>query len=297
MQCAQAQAKRSARTSKLDCAPSAHSICSVRAPRCVMRAGMVEGVAAARDIAAVLNVRRANLRAMQSETIAILGGTGEQGLGLALRFAKAGRGVTIGSRVAARAQKAAEEVAAKTGTNNVQGAGNADAARGAPVVILSLPFEHTAATLKELRKAEALRAGQILVSMGVPLAAAIGDGAMRPLGVWQGSCAQMCAALVPDGVHVVSAFQNVPAHRLQNLAQPVECDVIISGAPEARAQVMALCKLVPGLRAVNGGPLANARIVEEWTALLIGLNIRYKLPEGFGLRLTMDEGRLEAPAQ
>ena len=85
---------------------------------------------------------------------------------------------------------------------------------------------------------------------------------------------------------MVSAFQNVSAHRLQHLEDPVECDVIVSGEKAPREAVMALCPLVPGLRAVNGGPLANARIVEQITALLIGLNARYQVPEGLGLRLT-----------
>jgi NADPH-dependent F420 reductase len=131
-----------------------------------------------------------------------------------------------------------------------------------------------------------LVAGQIVVSMGVPLATAIGDGAVRTLGVWQGSCAEMVEALVPKGVHVVSAFQNVSAHRLQHLEHPVECDVLVSGPKEPRERVMALCGLVPGLRAVDGGPLANARIVEAITALLIGLNIRYNVSDGVGVRFT-----------
>jgi len=151
-------------------------------------------------------------------------------------------------------------------------------------VILSVPFEHGASTVKGL--AEAFEPGQILVSMAVPLAAAIGDGAMRTIGVWQGSAAEMVAGLVPEGVRVVSAFQNVAAHRLMDLDHPVECDVIVSGAPKDREPVMALCELVPGLRALNGGPLGNARIVEEMTALMIGLNVRYKKPEGCGVRFT-----------
>ena len=114
---------------------------------------------------------------------------------------------------------------------------------------------------------------KIVVSMGVPLASAIGDAAVRTVGVWQGSCAELVASLVPAGVEVVSAFQNVSAHRLQHLPDPVECDVVVSGAKEARARVSALCALVPGLRALDGGPLANARYVEAWTALLIGLNV------------------------
>ena len=216
--------------------------------------------------------------------IAILGGTGDQGLGLALRFAKAGRTVLIGSRVPERAETAAREVAASVPGAKVAGAGNPEATSRAAIVILSVPFEHMAGTMKAIK--EALRPGQIVVSMGVPLAACIGDGAMRTLGVWQGSCAELVASLTPGGVHVVSAFQNVSAHRLRELGHPVECDVVVSGAPEPRKTVMALCELVPGLRAVDGGPLANARIVESITALLIGLNIRYKVPAGIGIRLT-----------
>jgi len=151
-------------------------------------------------------------------------------------------------------------------------------------VILSVPFEHSASTVKGVR--DQLREGQILVSMGVPLATAVGDGAARTIGIWQGSCAELVKSLVPRGVEVVSAFQNVSAHRLQNLEESVECDVVVSGSKSARERVMALCPLVPGLRAVDGGPLSNARIVEQMTALLIGMNMRYKTPEGLGVRFT-----------
>jgi NADPH-dependent F420 reductase len=218
------------------------------------------------------------------DAIAILGGTGDQGLGLALRFAKAGRRVVIGSRKADRAVAAADEVRARVPGGRVEGFENAEAARRARIVILSVPFEHTAATVKGIR--DALRPGQLVVCMAVPLATAIGDGAVRTVGIWQGSAAELVADLVPEGVAVVSAFQNVSAHRLQHLEEPVECDVIVSGEKAPREAVMALCALVPGLRAVNGGPLANARIVEQITALLIGLNARYKVPEGLGIRLT-----------
>jgi len=218
------------------------------------------------------------------EAIAILGGTGDQGLGLALRFARAGRPVVIGSRVAERAHKAADHVRQAVPEARVSGFENAEAAGRAPIVILSVPFEHTASTVKSIR--DALSPGQILVSMGVPLATAIGDGALRTLGVWQGSCAELVASLAPRGVEVVSAFQNVSAHRLQRLDQAVECDVVVSGPRGPRERVMELCGLVPGLRAVDGGPLANARIVEALTALLIGLNARHKVPEGLGIRFT-----------
>jgi NADPH-dependent F420 reductase len=221
---------------------------------------------------------------MNPNAIAILGGTGDQGLGLALRFAKAGRPVFIGSRKLDRAVAAAQEVRDAVAGAQVEGLDNADAVAQAPIVILSVPFEHMAGTVKAVK--ERLVADQIVVSMGVPLATAIGDGAVRTVGVWQGSCAELVAALVPAGVHVVSAFQNVSAHRLRELVHPVECDVVVSGAPGPRKTVMALCELVPGLRAIDGGPLANARFVEGVTALLIGLNVRYKIPEGVGLRFT-----------
>ena len=221
---------------------------------------------------------------MNPNAIAILGGTGDQGLGLALRFAKAGRPILIGSRKLDRALAAADEVRAAVPGAEIEGLDNTDAVAKAPLVILSVPFEHTASTVKAVK--ERLVPDQIVVSMGVPLATAIGDGAVRTVGVWQGSCAELVAALVPAGVHVVSAFQNVSAHRLRELDHPVECDVVVSGPPGPRKAVMALCSLVPGLRGVDGGPLANARFVEGVTALLIGLNVRYKVPAGVGLRFT-----------
>jgi len=206
-----------------------------------------------------------------NDAIAILGGTGDQGPGLALRFAKAGRGVVIGSRKTEKAEQVAREILEAVPGASVTGFENAEATRRARIVILSVPFEHTASTVKSLRPV---------------LTEGIGDGATRTLGLWQGSCAEMVKALVPDGVLVVSAFQNISAHRLRDLDHAVECDVVVSGPKAAREAVMALCPLVPGLRAIDGGPLSNARIVEEITALLIGLNIRYKVPEGFGIRFT-----------
>jgi len=219
-----------------------------------------------------------------SESIAILGGTGDQGRGLALRFCQAGRKVIIGSRKAERAVEAAENVRSQVADADVEGFGNEEATAKADLVILSVPFEHTASTVKGIK--ESLREGQIVVSMAVPLATAIGDGAVRTVGIWQGSAAEMVKSLVPKGVDVVSAFQNVSAHRLQHLGEPVECDVVVSGPKAARQKIMDLCPLVDGLRALDGGPLSNARIVEDITALIIGLNIRHKAPDGLGIRFT-----------
>ncbi len=216
--------------------------------------------------------------------IAILGGTGDQGFGLALRFAKAGRKVLIGSRQADRAVKAAEEIRALVPTADVAGFDNPTATTQAEIVVLSLPFEHMATTIKGLK--ESLKPGQIFLSMVVPLASSIGGAASQMLQVWQGSAAELAESLLPKDVSVVSAFQNVSATHLRDLEHEVDADVIVSGGKDARAVVMELCKLVPGVRAIDGGPLSNARIVESLTALMIGINIRYKVPEGVGLRFT-----------
>ncbi len=230
---------------------------------------------------------------MSKDVVAILGGTGDQGLGLAYRFAAAGRPVRIGSRKEQRALAAVEEITGKLPDADLAGFENAAATRAAAggIVILSVPFEHTVSTTKSIR--EALAPDTVLVSMGVPLATSIGDVAGRVVGVSQGSCAELVAALAPEGIEVVSAFQNVSAQRLLALDEPVECDVIISGAKSARERVQALCADIPGTRAIDGGPLYNARYVEQLTALMIGLNIRYKVREGTGLRIT---GLRDVPA-
>ena len=223
---------------------------------------------------------------MAKDVVAILGGTGDQGLGLAYRFAAAGRPVRIGSRKQQRALDAANQVRERTASADLAGLENAEATRAAAggIVIVSVPFEHTVGTIKSIR--DALEPGTVLVSMGVPLATAVGDVAGRTVGVSQGSCAELIDSLVPDEIPVISAFQNVAALRLLALDEPVECDVIVSGQKLARQRVMALCDDIPGTRAIDGGPLYNARYVEQWTALMIGINIRYKLREGTGLRIT-----------
>jgi NADPH-dependent F420 reductase len=136
--------------------------------------------------------------------------------------------------------------------------------------------------LKHLKPA--LRAGQILIDTTVPLAASIGGRATRTLEVWQGSAAQQAAELAPEGVAVAAAFHNISAELLQQQG-PVDCDVIVcSDNKEAGKRVRELGRKIPGVRAVDGGKLENARIVEQITAVLIGLNMRYKGHSG--LRIT-----------
>jgi len=215
--------------------------------------------------------------------IAVLGGTGPEGFGLALRWAQAGEIVVIGSRDPKRAQEAAEKIKQKVGANaKISGSENSAACAAADLLVLTIPFEGHAALLKQLKPV--IRPGSIVIDATVPLAASVGGRATRTLGVWQGSAAQETAELVPKGVSVVAAFQNLGAELL-NTDDPIDCDVIVcSDDPAATQLVRALAAKIPGVRAIDGGKLENARILEQITALLIGLNIRQK--GHTGIRIT-----------
>jgi hypothetical protein len=216
-------------------------------------------------------------------TIAIIGGTGPEGSGLAQRWARAGESVIIGSRDAQRAESTASAIRQSLqSTANISGKTNNDACASADVVVLTVPFEAHAEMLKQLKSS--LRAGQILLDTTVPLAASIGGRASRTLGVWQGSAAQQAAEFVPDGVSVVAALHNVSSELLKG-DSPIDCDVIVCSDDQAASEnVRQLVRKIPGLRALDGGKLENARIVEQITALLIGLNIRHKGHSG--IRIT-----------
>jgi hypothetical protein len=207
--------------------------------------------------------------------IAVIGGTGPAGSGLGLRWALAGETVIIGSRDASRAEQKAEEIRKRAGASSkISGMENSAACAASDILVLTVPFEGQAGLLKQLKPA--IRAGSILIDATVPLAASIGGRASRTIGVWQGSAAQQAAELVPKGVSVVAAFQNVSADILNSDAT-VECDVIVcSDDPNATQVALELASKIAGVRAIDGGKLENARIVEQITALLIGLNIRHK---------------------
>ena len=206
--------------------------------------------------------------------IAILGGTGPEGYGLALRWARAGENVIIGSRDAKRAQDAAAKIKASAGDAKISGDENAAACAAADLIVVTVPFEGHAALLKQIKPA--IRPGSIVVDTTVPLAASVGGRATRTLGVWQGSAAQETAELVPKGIPVVAAFHNASAELL-NTDASVDCDVIVcSDDPNATQEVRTLAAKIPGVRAIDGGKLEMARIVEQITALLIGLNIKHK---------------------
>lgn len=215
--------------------------------------------------------------------IAIIGGTGPAGLGLALRWARAGETIIIGSREGKRAEQAAAVVQQRVGPEaHVTGMENAAACAAADILMLTVPFEGQAALLKQLKPS--ITEGSILIDATVPLAAAVGGRPSRPLGVWQGSAAQQAAELVPKEVSVVAAFHNISADLL-NDDVALDCDVIVcSDDPDAAQLSRELAAKIPGVRAIDGGKLENARIVEQITALLIGLNIRHK--GHAGIRIT-----------
>lgn len=207
--------------------------------------------------------------------IAIIGGTGPAGMGLALRWARAGETIIIGSRDTQRAQQAAAAIRQRAGSEvNVSGMENSAACGAADILMLTVPFEVQASTLKQLKSA--IADGSILIDATVPLAASIGGRASRTIGVWQGSAAQQTAELVGKEVSVVAAFHNLSAELLAGDA-PLDCDVIVcSDDPDASQLTRELAAKIPGVRAIDGGKLENSRIVEQITALLIGLNIRHK---------------------
>jgi NADPH-dependent F420 reductase len=210
------------------------------------------------------------------DVVPIIGGTGALGFGLATRLARAGVPVAIGSRDAGRAAEAAAKIGAR-------GLVNADAAKLGPIVLLTVPFRAQSENLTNLK--HVLEAGQILVDATVPLAAAVSGKATRLLGVPQGSAAEQAQEMVPDGVTVVSALHTVSAPLLADPDHELDEDVLIAGEKrDDKRRVAELIERIPGLRAVNAGPLEAARFIEALTPLLISVNIRNKTHAG--VRLT-----------
>jgi NADPH-dependent F420 reductase len=211
--------------------------------------------------------------------IPIIGGTGALGYGLALRWAREGVPVVIGSRDAARAAEAAERVRGGIPDASVEGLANEEAAGRGDVVFLTVPFRAQSETLNNLRGA--LEDGQLLVDCTVPLAAAVSGRATRSLGVWQGSAAQQAQEMAPDGVTVISALHTVSAPVLADLEAELREDVLVCGDRKAdKARVAELIERIGGLRCVNAGALEMARIVEQLTPMLISINARYKTHAG-----------------
>ena len=222
--------------------------------------------------------------AQSKQTVAIIGGTGALGFGLAVRWAMADVPIVIGSRDPERAAEAAERVVERAGGGQVSGLQNEEAAARASTVLMSVPFRVQAENLNNLRYA--LQPQTTLIDATVPLAAAVGGRATRTLGVWQGSAAQQAAGMVPRGVTVVSAFHTVSAPALAAPSHELDEDVLIAGDDrKTKDDVAELVRRIPGLRPVDCGDLEIARILEQETALLISINARHKIKHS-GIRIT-----------
>jgi NADPH-dependent F420 reductase len=222
------------------------------------------------------------------EAVSIIGASGALGFGLAVRLARAGSEVTIGSRDLARAEEAADRARAAVPEGAFAGQANAEAATANELIILSVPFRNQAETLHNLR--DVLRPGQIVIDATVPLAAAVGGKATRNLGVWQGSAAQQAQEMVPDGVTVLSALHTISAAALRNLAHPLDEDVLLAGDRKAdKRRAAQLIDAIDGLRCVDCGRLEMARITEQLTALMISVNVRYKTRAGIRITGLPDE--------
>jgi 8-hydroxy-5-deazaflavin:NADPH oxidoreductase len=217
-------------------------------------------------------------------TIAVVGGTGAEGSGLALRFAKAGAPVRIGSRTLEKARQTAREIGAAAGSKNVTGHTNPDAAATAEVVVLTVPLAAQVEILKSI--CGSFQPGAILVDATVPLEIAIGGRLSRTVTLWDGSAAQQAARLAPQGVQVVAGFHALSAEALGRLDEPVDCDTLICGdSAEAKAVVGEIAAMIPGVNAIDAGALDMARLLESTAALLISLNLRHKVKHS-GMRIT-----------
>ena len=218
--------------------------------------------------------------------VTIVGGTGKEGFGLALRLLGAGHRVTIGSRSAERAAEAVARAKETLGDAaiRVEGAENAASVLGADIVVVTVPFSGMIEIYASI--APALQQGQVVLDATSPLMAAVGGKAWEPIRPWQGSAAELAASLVPDGIAMVAGFHTIGAHTLMALDDEVASDALLCGDDEgAKRKVGELIDSVPGMRWVDAGPLANARLTEPLTPLIITINRRYKLKDG-GFRIT-----------
>lgn len=215
----------------------------------------------------------------EPQTIAILGGTGAEGSGLALRWALAGHRVILGSRNPAKAAAVCADLNARGPAIPIAFHDNTSAAAAGGIVVLTVPYPAQRATVEEVRAA---LAGKILVDATVPLVPPKVNRVQLPAG---GSAVAAIQEMLGASVRVVSAFQNVSAHSLKDPGHAVECDVLVCGDDiAARETVIGLARDI-GLRAFHAGPICNSAAAEALTSILIAINMRYKVP-GAGIRVT-----------
>ena len=218
---------------------------------------------------------------MTKSTLAVIGGTGAEGSGLAVRWAVAGHPVIIGSRSKEKADQVSAELSEllPAGSASLTGDTNANAAAVGDIVVLSVPYDSQAGIIQQI--ADGCQ-GKVFVTVCVPLKPPKVSTVWRPEG---GSAAEEVQAQLGDSVQVVAAFQNIAAGHLKDLEWQTDCDVLVTGdSVEAKKAVEELVR-ESGFNAIDAGPLANASVIEGMTAILIGINIRYKA-SGAGIRVT-----------
>ena len=217
--------------------------------------------------------------------VGIVGGTGDEGFGLALRLAKAGHHVTIGSRAEERGAQAAEKARGILGADaNVDGTSNEQAAAAAELVFVTVPYAGQADIYRSI--APHVPAGRVVVDTTTPLATAVGGRPWQVVRPWHGSAAEQAKALLPKETRLVAGFHTISAEPLHDIEHSMHGDVLLCGADaEAKAQAGALIEQIPDLRWVDAGDLSMARIIEPLTALMVSVNRKYKLKDT-GVALT-----------
>jgi NADPH-dependent F420 reductase len=217
--------------------------------------------------------------------IGIIGGTGDQGVGIAIRFVQAGEDVIIGSRAVEKAQEAVDKIKGlleKDGIPNLKAAENPAAAKEAEILILTVPLVAQQPTLLSIKEGAT---GKILMDATEPLESAIGGSPTRCLYLPEGAAAERAQKILPETT-VICAFNNISSGALINFKESIDCDCLISGDDqEAKIKVAKLIEQIPGVKVVDCGLLERAQLIEKITPLLIGLNIR-KTCKDAGIRIT-----------
>jgi NADPH-dependent F420 reductase len=219
--------------------------------------------------------------------IGVIGGTGDEGFGLALRLARAGEAVLIGSRSEERGREAAAKATDVLGSGSqggVDGTSNDQAAAACDVLFVTVPYAGQAEIYRSI--ASAVRSNAVVCDATSPLATAVGGRPWQVLTPWAGSAAEQAKALLPASVRLVSGFHTVSAEPLQDLDHPMEGDVLLCGGDaEAKATIGGLVEKIPNLRWVDAGAISMARIIERLTAVMVGVNRAYGL-HSTGISLT-----------
>lgn len=206
--------------------------------------------------------------------VGLIGGTGEEGRGLALRWALAGARVVVGSRAIEKAKATAEELNNAIGGERILGETNQAAIAGSEFVLLTVPFAHAASILEGHR--QDFREGAILIDITVP--ASFEQGRVRYIELSEGSASEHLQTLLSEKIPVVAAFKTEPAHLLAEVHEALDCDSFVaSDSKEAKTRVIDAIKFIKGLRPVDAGTLYSARALERMTVLAIGINRRYKI--------------------